>query len=140
MTKRTDVTLSAAILALVFLALVGMAVTGTLDEFGDWAWDRHHNILSWYIRALFLLPFCFFAYRRSFLGITLTLVALATSMFWFSARIAPTPEYSTSWRWRGSTSPESGLRRRSRSDCSCPAVSRLWPSSSGEGRSSTVWC
>ena len=27
-----------------------------------------------------------------------------------------------------------------RSDCSCPAVSRLWPSSSGEGRSSTVWC
>jgi hypothetical protein len=91
MTKRTDVILSAAILALDFLALVGMAVTGTLDEFGDWAWDRHHNILSWYIRALFLLPFCFFAYRRSFLGITLTLVALATSMFWFPAPDRPDP-------------------------------------------------
>ena len=62
---------------------------GTLDEFGAWAWERHHNVLSWYIRPLFFLPFCYFAYRRSLSGMILTLVALATSMFWF-----PAPERS----------------------------------------------
>ena len=89
--RRTDVILSVGTLALVFLAVAVMAATGTLDEFGAWAWDRHHNVLSWYIRPLFLLPFCYFAYRRSLFGITITLVALATSMFWF-----PAPEQSSS--------------------------------------------
>lgn len=83
--RRTDVLLSAGTLVLVLLALAGMALTGTLDGFGAWAWERHHNILSWYVRPLFLIPFCFFAYRRSLFGIALTLVALATSMFWFPA-------------------------------------------------------
>lgn len=55
-----------------------------MDDFFAWAWARHHNILSWYIRPLFLIPYCAFAYRRSVLGIALTIVALATSMFWFS--------------------------------------------------------
>jgi hypothetical protein len=84
-TKRTDIVLSVGTLALVILAMVGMAATGTIDEFGAWAWERHHNILSWYIRVLFLLPFCYFAYKRSLFGMVLTLVALATSMFWFPA-------------------------------------------------------
>jgi hypothetical protein len=87
--RRTDVILSVGTLALVLLALVGMAATGTLDGFGAWAWERHHNVLSWYIRPLFFLPFCFFAYKRSLFGMVLTLVALATSMFWF-----PAPERS----------------------------------------------
>jgi hypothetical protein len=90
-TKRTDIVLSVGTLALVILAVVGMAATGTLDEFGAWAWERHHNILSWYIRVLFLLPFCYFAYRRSLFGMVLTLVALATSMFWFPAPERPDP-------------------------------------------------
>jgi hypothetical protein len=89
--RRTDVILSVGTLALVLLAVAVMAATGTLDEFGAWAWERHHNVLSWYIRPLFLLPFCYFAYRRSLFGITITLVALATSMFWF-----PAPEQSSS--------------------------------------------
>lgn len=55
-----------------------------LSEFAGWAWARHHNILSWYIRPLFLIPFVFFAYRRNLWGLIGTLVALATSMFWFS--------------------------------------------------------
>ncbi|HYQ84513.1 MAG TPA: hypothetical protein VEP28_10990 [Rubrobacter sp.] len=88
--RRTDMILSAGTLALVLLALAAMAATGTLDEFGAWAWERHHNVLSWYIRPLFFLPFCYFAYRRSLFGITLTLLALATSMFWF-----PAPEQSS---------------------------------------------
>lgn len=33
-----------------------------LIDFLNWAWARHHNPLSWYIRPLFVLPFCYFAY------------------------------------------------------------------------------
>ncbi len=62
-----------------------------LNELASWAWARHHNELSWYIRPLFLLPFAYFAYKRSGWGIALTLVALATSMAWFPAPEHPTP-------------------------------------------------
>ncbi len=62
-----------------------------LNDIAAWAWARHHNLLSWYIRPLFLLPFCFFAYRRSGKGIALTVLALATSMFWFPAPEQPDP-------------------------------------------------
>jgi hypothetical protein len=87
MVKRIDVILSVGTLALVLLALALMVATGSTGEFVAWAWERHHNVLSWYIRPLFFLPFCYFAYKRSLSGMILTLVALATSMFWF-----PTPE------------------------------------------------
>jgi hypothetical protein len=58
-----------------------------INDFLSWAWERHHIILSRYIRPLFLVPFCYFTYKRSITGIVLTLLALATSMFWF-----PKPE------------------------------------------------
>jgi hypothetical protein len=83
--KRTDVILSVGTLALVLFAAAVIAATGNTDEFAAWAWARHHNELSWYIRPLFLLPFCYFAYRRSLWGIVLTVLALLTSMFWFPA-------------------------------------------------------
>ena len=89
MAKRTDAILSVGMLVLVLLALALMSATESTGEFVAWAWERHHNVLSWYIRPLFFLPFCFFAYKRSLSGMTLTLVALATSMFWF-----PAPERS----------------------------------------------
>jgi hypothetical protein len=88
--KRTDVILSVATLALAIVAAGVIAATSSTGEFVAWAWARHHNVLSWYVRPLFLLPFCFFAYRRSLWGIVLTLLALATSMFWF-----PVPENSS---------------------------------------------
>ena len=88
--KRTDVILSVGTLALVLVAAAVVAATGTTHEFAEWAWARHHNVLSWYIRPLFILPFCYFAYKRSLWGIVLTVVALATSMFWF-----PAPEHSS---------------------------------------------
>ena len=56
-----------------------------LYDFLNWAWERHQNPLSWYIRPLFVLPYCYFAYKRSVPGLTLTLIAVATSMFWFPA-------------------------------------------------------
>ena len=83
--RRTDVVLGAGTLITVCLAVTVLAATGLLDAFLSWAWGRHHNVLSWYVRPLFLLPLAYFSYRRSFFGIVLTLVALASSMFWFPA-------------------------------------------------------
>jgi len=91
MPKRTDVIFSVATLALALVAAGVIVATASTDEFVAWAWARHHNVLSWYIRPLFFLPFCYFAYRRSLWGIVLTLIALATSMFWF-----PVPENPSS--------------------------------------------
>ncbi len=82
---RTEVTLTMGTLAAVLFAIAALMATGTLGQFLDWAWERHANLLSWYIRPLFVLPLALFAYRRSPSGILLTLVALATSMFWFPA-------------------------------------------------------
>jgi hypothetical protein len=69
-----------------------MDIPQFLADFGDWAFDRHANVLSWYIRPLFLLPLAWFAYRRSGWGIAGTLVALATSIFWFPAPAVPDPQ------------------------------------------------
>lgn len=49
----------------------------------DWAFARHHNQFSWYIRPIFIIPFCFFAFKRSLAGISFTLFCIFTSMFWF---------------------------------------------------------
>jgi hypothetical protein len=91
MPKRTDVILSVATLALAIVAAGVIVAAASTDEFVAWAWARHHNVLSWYIRPLFFLPFCFFAYRRNLWGIVLTLLALATSMFWFPVPENPSP-------------------------------------------------
>jgi hypothetical protein len=92
--RRKDMILSVGTVALILVAMGVVALTGRTEEFAAWAWARHHNELSWYIRPLFLLPFCYFAYKRSLWGITLTVVALATSMFWFPAPERPDPEAS----------------------------------------------
>ena len=56
-----------------------------LYDFLNWAWERHHNPLSWYVLPLFVLPFCYFAYRKSGWGIILTILGVISSMFWFPA-------------------------------------------------------
>lgn len=63
---------------------VGFVLLMAMDKtFFDWAFARHHNVLSWYIRPLIILPLCFFSYRRSGLGISITAFLGLTSMFWF---------------------------------------------------------
>jgi hypothetical protein len=57
----------------------------TLADFLNWAWARHANPLSWYIRPLFILPFCYFAYKKNVWGVVLTVLAVLSSMFWFPA-------------------------------------------------------
>ena len=67
----------------------------TLVDFLNWAWARHHNPLSWYIRPLFILPFCYFAYRKSVRGMVVTLVAVTSGMFWFPAPATADPTATT---------------------------------------------
>src|SRR4028119_993539 len=69
-----------------------MDIVQLLADLGDWAFDRHANPLSWYIRPLFLITLAWFAPRRSGWGIAGTLVALATSIAWFPAPAVPDPQ------------------------------------------------
>jgi hypothetical protein len=69
------------------------------NDFFSWVWARHHNELSWYVRPLFLLPFCFFAYKRSLLGILVTLLVFPTSLFWFPAPENPSPRVEGYLAW-----------------------------------------
>jgi hypothetical protein len=70
-----------------------------LNDFLSWVWARHHNELSWYVRPLFLLPFCYFAYRRSLEGILVTLLIFPTSLFWFPAPENPSPRVEGYLAW-----------------------------------------
>lgn len=74
------------ILAILFLllTLLFIATAAMHQPFFDWVFARHQNIWSWYIRPLFLIPFCYFAYKKSWAGIFITIFGLMTSMFWFS--------------------------------------------------------
>jgi hypothetical protein len=74
------------IIALIFflMTILFIAVAMANQAFFDWAFERHHNQWSWYIRPLFLMPFCYFAYKRNWTGISITIFSLFTSMFWFS--------------------------------------------------------
>lgn len=67
--------------------------------FAEWAWARHHNEWSWYVRPLFLLPFAWFAWRRQPAGLLLTMLVLPTSLFWFPAPAEPTPHVLAYLAW-----------------------------------------
>ncbi|ARC86140.1 putative membrane protein [Clostridium argentinense CDC 2741] len=64
----------------------------TNDMFFNWAFERHHNVLSWYIRPIFIIPIALFAYKKSFTGIFASIFALFTSMFWFPATVTSNPQ------------------------------------------------
>lgn len=60
-----------------------------LEQLLAWIWARHHNPASWYVRPLFLLPYCWFAWRRSLRGLVATLLLFPTTLFWFAAPAGP---------------------------------------------------
>ena len=62
------------------------------DLFFNWAFNRHHNVLSWYIRPLFIIPIVIFAFKKSLTGIFGSIFALFTSMFWFPAPLESSPQ------------------------------------------------
>lgn len=74
------------IIAIIFalLTLLFLVMSMTNSSFFHWVFERHHNQWSWYIRPIFLIPFCFFAYKRSWVGISVTVFCVFTSMFWFN--------------------------------------------------------
>ena len=76
-----------------------MDLSELVSDLLTWIWARHHNELSWYVRPLFLLPFCYFAYRRSLLGILVTLLIFPTSLFWFPAPENPSPRVEGYLAW-----------------------------------------
>ncbi|HMN36383.1 MAG TPA: hypothetical protein PKD49_01550 [Hyphomicrobium sp.] len=63
----------------------------SLPDIAQWAWARHHNILSWYIRPVVLVPMGYFAWRRSLPGIAFAFLALLSSMAWFPPPAASDP-------------------------------------------------
>jgi len=75
------------IIALIFLALSIAFVEQALTNyaFQDWLFARHHNVLSWYIRPLLLIPIMLAAWWRSWAGLMAGIFALLTSMAWFPA-------------------------------------------------------
>ena len=80
-----------------------------MNEFLGWMWARHHNELSWYVRPLFIVPFCWFAYRRNVWGIVATLLVLPTSLFWFPAPEDPSPRVEEYLAWEREFFLEGGL-------------------------------
>lgn len=80
MSYKTDKIIGSIFLVLTILFVV-LAMTN--ESFFNWAFERHHNQWSWYIRPLFIIPYCYFAYKRSLAGMGITLFCLLTSMFWF---------------------------------------------------------
>lgn len=81
---KTDRLVGAIFLA---LTLLFIAIAMNNSAFFNWVFERHHNQWSWYLRPLFLLPFCYFAFKKSLAGMMFSIFALFTSMFWF-----PKPE------------------------------------------------
>lgn len=82
------------ILGMLFSAatIVFIVLFLTDETFFYWAFERHHNILSWYIRPFFILPIVIFAFKKSFAGISASIFALFTSMFWFPVPASYSPQ------------------------------------------------
>ena len=53
------------------------------NDFFEWTFARHRNILSWYIRPLFIIPIVLGAFKKSYTMIFASIFCLFTSMFWF---------------------------------------------------------
>ena len=70
-----------------FLTIAIIVVFLSDRSFFEWAFTRHQNTLSWYIRPLFIIPIVMGAYKKSYSLIFFSIFCLFTSMFWF-----PKPE------------------------------------------------
>ncbi|RBP53674.1 hypothetical protein [Arenicella xantha] len=55
------------------------------ENIAHWVWGRHQNQFSWYSRPLFLIPACYYAYRRKLWLIVGFMALLLCSLFWFAA-------------------------------------------------------
>ena len=67
----------------ILATIVMIVIFFTNNRFFDWAFTRHQNILSWYIRPLFTIPIVIGAFKKSYTIIFGSIFGLFTSMFWF---------------------------------------------------------
>jgi len=85
-TDRLDIAVLALVgSVLVWSAVVLVKVQLSGEDLGAWIWDRHQNPFSWYSRPLFIIPACYYAWRRKPLHVIGFLLLLFTSLFWFAA-------------------------------------------------------
>lgn len=89
MSKKLDLVLG---MLFAVATVIFITVFLTNDIFFSWAFERHHNVLSWYIRPLFIIPIVIFALRKSLTGIFASIFALFSSMFWFPVPAKSSPE------------------------------------------------
>jgi len=68
-------------------------------DIGSWIWDRHQNQFSWYSRPLFIIPACYYAYRRKIWHVISFNLLLVTSLFWFPAPLQVSPEVVAYLEW-----------------------------------------
>lgn len=60
-------------------------------DLADWAWSRHHNEWSWYIRPFIILGFCAAAWMRNRLGVILIGLSFPIGAIMFPAPQTPKP-------------------------------------------------
>jgi hypothetical protein len=89
MSEKAD-RLLAIVFAMLIVALLFAFFTN--EAFFDWAFERHRNTASWIARPLLVLPFCYFAWRRSLAGVMASVLAILSSMFWFPPPAEPNAE------------------------------------------------
>ena len=82
-------------------SLAALGAAGSLEGSLAWAWGRDHNVLSWHVGSLPILPLAFFSYRRSFSGI-------APTLFWFPTSERVDPGIEAFLVFVGSLSPAPG--------------------------------
>ncbi len=70
-----------------------------MEIFLEWVWNRHHNVLSWYVRPLFIFPFCYFAYKRKLNYLLVVLLIFPTTLFWFPAPEEPSQKVLEYLSW-----------------------------------------
>lgn len=92
MSRKLDIFLAFVFAILTVLFILLMIFN---DAFFEFSWKRHHNSLSWYIRPLLLLPFCYFSFKKSYAGMLFSIFALATSMMWFPEPTNPSEQAKT---------------------------------------------
>lgn len=93
MTQPFNASIKRRFTGLFILLTIGFVLLMALNrDFFNWAFARHQNMLSWAVRPFILLPICYFAYKRSALGISIVAFLGLTSMLWFPVPASVHPQ------------------------------------------------
>lgn len=83
---RIDLVITFLVVAtLLYSAAILLSAYFNGETLAAWVWDRHQNQFSWYSRPLFLIPACYYAYRKNIWLVIGFMAMLFCSLFWFAA-------------------------------------------------------